>query len=97
MTNGADTTTTRHLHIIGRVQGVGFRYWMQGAAQVLGVAGWVRNCSDGSVEAMVQGEEAAVMALVQQAHQGPRGARVEQVDVQPGQGQFDGFVVVATQ
>ena len=68
---------TRQIRVTGRVQGVGFRYALRDEAQRLGVAGWVRNCSDGSVEALLQGEAHAVDALVRWARRGPRAARVE--------------------
>jgi len=71
----------RHLQITGRVQGVGFRYSMQREATRIGVRGWVRNCRDGSVEAVVQGNDAAIAAITDWARHGPPGARVEEVRV----------------
>jgi len=71
----------RHLQITGRVQGVGFRYSMQREATRIGVRGWVRNCRDGSVEALVQGNDAAIAAITDWARHGPPGARVEEVRV----------------
>jgi acylphosphatase len=71
-----------HLVIRGRVQGVWFRGSMQDEAERLGVAGWVRNRPDGAVEAEVEGERAAVDALIAWSHQGPRGARVTDVAVE---------------
>lgn len=68
------------LKIHGRVQGVFFRDSMRREAQQLGIAGWVRNCRDGSVEAFIQGDEADVSTMVCWAHHGPPGARVTQVD-----------------
>lgn len=82
---------TRRLTIRGRVQGVGFRYAMVEAAAERGIAGWVRNRRDGSVEAIVQGSPAAVEAIVAWAHHGPRGARVDQVETQPAEGDFATF------
>ena len=70
---------TRRLRITGRVQGVGFRYAMQDEAARRGVNGWVRNRSDGSVEALLQGEAEAVESLTAWARRGPPGARVTQV------------------
>ncbi len=64
----------------GRVQGVFFRDSMRAEAERLGVSGWVRNDPDGTVEALVSGEPAAVDALVAWAHDGPAGARVERLD-----------------
>ncbi|HEX6155830.1 MAG TPA: acylphosphatase [Burkholderiales bacterium] len=71
----------RHLQITGRVQGVGFRYSMQREATRVGVRGWVRNRRDGSVEALVQGNDAAIAAITDWARHGPPGARVEEVRV----------------
>ena len=71
---------TLQLRIFGRVQGVGFREAMCREADRLGVAGWVRNRRDGSVEAFVQAEGAAVETLVDWARRGPPAARVERVD-----------------
>jgi acylphosphatase len=72
---------TRHLEISGRVQGVGFRYSMQREAARLGLTGWVRNRRDGSVEALVQGDEAAVARLTEWARHGPTGAHVVELRV----------------
>lgn len=68
-----------HLSVHGRVQGVFYRNWTVDAARKLGVAGWVRNCPDGSVEALVQGEETAVRRMVALMHEGPPSARVERI------------------
>jgi acylphosphatase len=65
------------LRISGRVQGVGFRYALQSEAERRGLGGWVRNRRDGTVEALVQGDAAAVEALVNWARRGPPGARVD--------------------
>lgn len=70
---------TKHLSITGRVQGVGFRDAMCREANRLGVMGWVRNRFDGSVEAVVQGENAALDKLIAWAQQGPPSAVVKAV------------------
>ena len=70
---------TLRLQITGRVQGVWFRESMRREAERLGVAGWVRNRPDGSVEAVAQGAPAAVDALVAWARIGPPQARVEHI------------------
>ena len=67
---------TVHLEITGRVQGVGFRESMRAVAQALEVNGWVRNCEDDSVEAMVQGAEKDVERVIAWCHNGPPGAYV---------------------
>ncbi len=76
------------LRIYGRVQGVWYRGSMQREAERLGVAGWVRNLPDGSVEAVVEGEPEAVEALVSWSRHGPSGARVDEVvaDEEPPEG-----------
>ena len=75
--------TTRRLLVSGRVQGVGFRYALQHEAERLGLAGWVRNRSDGSVEALVQGTPEAVNALTEWARCGPPAARVDELKSEP--------------
>ena len=82
---------TLQLAIRGRVQGVGFRYSMRQQAERLGIAGWVRNRRDGSVEAVVQGSADAVEAMRRWAEQGPEGAAVTSVDATPADGSFEGF------
>ena len=74
---------TLELHISGRVQGVGFRDALRDEARRLGVTGWVRNRRDGSVEALAQGDAAAVDALLAWARRGPPGSRVDDVRVRP--------------
>lgn len=70
---------TRHLTVTGRVQGVGYRAWTVGVAGGLGLDGWVRNRRDGSVEMVARGDPAALDALAQRCHDGPRFSRVETV------------------
>jgi acylphosphatase len=82
---------TQHLHIQGRVQGVWFRESMRSEAERLGVTGWVRNAPDGSVEAVIQGPDAAVDALIAWAQAGPPQARVERLVLTDAQGQFGSF------
>ena len=65
--------------ISGRVQGIGFRYWMRTQAEARGLDGWVRNLRDGRVEAVFQGPAVAVEAMVVACHEGPMGARVSEV------------------
>jgi acylphosphatase len=74
---------TQRLRIRGRVQGVGYRYALVAEAERLGIAGWVRNRTDGSVEALVQGDAQPVAALVAWARRGPPASRVDEVRVEP--------------
>ena len=67
----------------GFVQGVGFRFAVERRAQSRGVAGWVRNRPDGTVEAVFEGEPEDVEALVEFCRRGPLGASVERVEVEP--------------
>lgn len=76
---------TRHLIITGHVQGVFYRNWARSTALDLELNGWVRNRPDGSVEAMIQGEAAAVERFIELAHDGPPSARVARVMVTEAQ------------
>jgi acylphosphatase len=73
--------TRKRVIVAGFVQGVGFRYSLAGRAEARGVAGWVRNRPDGSVEAVLEGAADVVEALVDWCRAGPRGARVDGVEV----------------
>ena len=88
--------TVKHLIVTGRVQGVGYRYFMSRAARELQVTGWVRNRHDGSVEAMVAGTPDAVAAIVERAQRGPSHAMVAGVEVTEGQGSFERFDTLPT-
>jgi acylphosphatase len=72
----------RHLCVSGQVQGVFFRAWIRKEAQTLGVNGWVRNCSDGTLEAQLEGEEQALGHLIERFRTGPPAARVEAVRIE---------------
>lgn len=71
---------TKKFHVRGRVQGVGFRWFVEHEARALGVAGWVRNNSDGSVEVLASGTSDQLSALRSRLQQGPRAARVDNVE-----------------
>jgi acylphosphatase len=67
-------------NIHGRVQGVGYRAWTIKNAQKLGLTGWARNRTDGTVEALFCGEEEPVEEMIQRCHEGPLAARVQKVE-----------------
>jgi acylphosphatase len=67
----------RHVIVHGRVQGVGFRAFVEGEALARGLEGWVRNRRDGSVEAVFMGDEVTVAEMVAACRRGPFGARVD--------------------
>lgn len=71
----------RRFLVRGRVQGVGFRWFVEREAQMLGLAGWVRNNHDGSVEVLAQGTRDQLLGLHSRLREGPRAARVDSVDV----------------
>ncbi|HZT08040.1 MAG TPA: acylphosphatase [Chloroflexota bacterium] len=71
-----------HVVVRGRVQGVNFRWYTQQQAQAHGISGWVRNCPDGSVEAVLQGAPEAVRSIVEWMRLGPPSARVTETDVE---------------
>jgi acylphosphatase len=90
----AETAQVR-LQIRGRVQGVYFRASTVQQAQWLGLTGWVMNCDDGSVEAIVEGSRERLEKMIAWCWQGPAGARVTHVDVEwsPAQDSFHGFSI----
>ena len=73
-------TTCLNVVVRGRVQGVGFRYFVADRARTLGLGGWVRNREDGAVEVVAVGRRTALETLLEQVRQGPRSARVTAVD-----------------
>jgi acylphosphatase len=91
----SDTAAGVHLKIIGRVQGVYYRASTIQRASQLGLTGWVRNCEDGSVEAVAEGPRAKLDELIAWCRGGPPGARVSRVDVrwQPAENKFQGFSI----
>jgi acylphosphatase len=74
-------TIVRRILVEGVVQGVGYREFTRRAALRLNVSGWVRNRSDGAVEALLRGSPAAVEALIAEMRQGPRFAIVDNLSV----------------
>jgi acylphosphatase len=89
------------LRITGRVQGVGYRAWFADEARRRGLAGWVRNRADGSVEACIAGNDTTLTQMIDAARSGPSHARVDQVetsdadpDVAPGG--LDGLRILPT-
>jgi acylphosphatase len=75
-----DGMQARRFLVTGRVQGVGFRWFVEREAHILGMAGWVRNNTDGRVEVFAQGSAEQLNALRARLHQGPRAARVDNVE-----------------
>ena len=85
---------TLRLVIHGRVQGVFFRDSMRREAQRLAISGWVRNRTDGAVEAVIQGGSADVDAMLRWAQRGPELARVERVEITPDDGSYTNFEII---
>ena len=77
-------TVVRHIGVRGRVQGVGFRAFVEHEALKRGLGGWVRNRRDGTVEAVFSGEAAAVAAAVEACRRGPMSGRVDALDQRDG-------------
>ncbi len=73
----------RHIIVRGKVQGVGYRAWLEDEAVARGLAGWARNRKDGTVEAVLSGSEDAVAALIAKCQHGPGMARVTTIDDEP--------------
>jgi acylphosphatase len=72
---------TVRIHVRGRVQGVGFRAFVEREATLLGVVGWVRNRRDGGVEALASGPDDAIRSLCERLRSGPPAARVDTLEV----------------
>lgn len=77
----SDDITTLRLRIEGFVQSVGFRHFAIEEARKLGLDGWIRNCADGTVEALASGDNAAVEKFVAACMRGPSGARIANVEL----------------
>jgi acylphosphatase len=75
-------TQTRRYVVTGRVQGVGFRWFVEREARALGLGGWVRNRADGSVEVLAAGSNQQLNALYDKLKAGPRASRVDNVEVE---------------
>lgn len=83
------------VEVSGLVQGVGYRYFVQNCARDYGVTGWVKNQSSGAVAALFEGEEKAVLQLIDCCRQGPHLAEVERLDmkVEEYRGDFSDFLI----
>jgi acylphosphatase len=88
-------TIAKRFTISGRVQGVGFRFFVEDRAAVEGVHGYVRNLPDGTVEALIEGDDESVLRVERALRRGPPSARIERVDVEqvPPSGRATGFSI----
>ena len=71
----------KHLVILGKVQGVGFRYWMQNLAIENNISGWIKNKMSGDVEALIVGQEKEIRELIKLCEMGPNSAIVDRVQI----------------
>jgi acylphosphatase len=96
--NQTNEPTRLHAQVTGRVQGVGFRYFVLETANKLGLVGWVRNRRDGSVEVLAEGNQEQMDALVRALKRGSRSSIVREVHtrIQPPTGEFSSFFVRST-
>ena len=78
----AGTQIFRRYLVTGRVQGVGFRWFVEREARLIGVVGWVRNRDDGAVEVLASGTNTQLGSLYDRLREGPRAARIDQVQVE---------------
>jgi acylphosphatase len=87
-----------HARVSGRVQGVGFRHYVLTSAAELGLKGWVRNCRDGSVEVLAEGDLDQLKNLVSALRRGPRSSVVVEVktELQSASGEYGSFYVRPT-
>jgi acylphosphatase len=81
--------------VMGKVQGVGFRYFTERVAEAMGLSGYVMNCREGSVEVVAEGERGALEEFLRRLTQGPSAARVEKVETAwgPYTGAYRGFSI----
>lgn len=88
-------TLRAHIFIEGRVQGVFYREWALRQAQGLRLTGWVRNLADGRVEVVAEGQKSKLVKLIELIKEGPRLAKVEQIDVnwEKATGEFEEFSI----
>jgi acylphosphatase len=98
MDESMSSTSRLHASIEGRVQGVGYRAFVEQNAYALGLKGWVRNRWDGSVEVVVEGEQQVLEKLLAALYRGPRASNVASVQVEwlPATGEFSHFSVRMT-
>ncbi len=85
MTSERTPIQARQFLVRGRVQGVGFRWFVEREAHILKIAGWVRNNPDGTVEILAQGTRDQLAGLHSRLREGPRAARIDAVDVSEAQ------------
>jgi acylphosphatase len=85
LTGAGSEGDARGFRVVGRVQGVGFRWWARRTARALGVSGWVRNLPDGSVEVQASGARAALERLEMRLREGPTASRVDRVERLPSE------------
>ena len=85
----------KHIIVQGRVQGVGFRYFVRDAGKKHGLTGDARNCPDGTVEIIVEGDAAEINGFIEEVERGPALSRVERVDISdiPAQSAYNSFLV----
>lgn len=91
----AGATIRLEATVRGRVQGVGYRFFVVRRAQELGLTGWVANAADGSVQLVAEGAPAALDRFAEELRQGPIGAIVDALDAvrMPATGRFTGFSI----
>ncbi len=89
------SSQAKHIIVHGRVQGVGFRYFVQHAGTRLGLTGNVCNCDDGTVEIIAEGNPKRLQDFIQEVRKGPSMARVLRVDVNdiPAEGNYSTFQI----
>lgn len=90
-----ENLTRAHIVILGRVQGVFYRMWMQEEAGKLELKGWVKNTNDGKVEAVFEGPEGKIKQMIEKCKEGSRFAKVTNIDVkwEKATGEFDSFEI----